>query len=208
MWSGSLCSPWFTSSVAKEKAESLWLLLIRERKHRKPHRNTINLPAPTPWPIVLAFGITLLFAGLVTSAFSQHSRSDPDRDRMCRLVPGRSPARKEETMEVKAEVQLWSPLPAAKSKGCRLHQIFPGPASARNISSVSGNQRRPRRQCGHGGARMPLRLSQARKHLVSDQSAGSDRLRSIPPFRYGIARRHSIWEAFSWRWSFICSRHC
>src|ERR1700683_5183917 len=28
----------------------------------------IEVPAPTPWPIVLAFGITLLFAGLVTSA--------------------------------------------------------------------------------------------------------------------------------------------
>jgi hypothetical protein len=29
---------------------------------------TIHLPAPTAWPIVLAFGITLLMAGLVTSA--------------------------------------------------------------------------------------------------------------------------------------------
>jgi hypothetical protein len=28
----------------------------------------VRLPAPTTWPIVLAFGITLLFAGLVTSA--------------------------------------------------------------------------------------------------------------------------------------------
>src|SRR5690349_20778685 len=28
---------------------------------------TIALLAPTPWPIVLAFGLTLLFAGLVTS---------------------------------------------------------------------------------------------------------------------------------------------
>jgi hypothetical protein len=39
------------------------------------HENTrenasaaINVPAPTAWPIVLAFGVTLLFAGLVTSA--------------------------------------------------------------------------------------------------------------------------------------------
>src|SRR6202007_393940 len=30
-------------------------------------QSTIHLPAPTAWPIVLAFGITLLFAGLVTS---------------------------------------------------------------------------------------------------------------------------------------------
>jgi hypothetical protein len=30
-------------------------------------RSAVHLPAPTPWPIVIAFGITLLFAGLVTS---------------------------------------------------------------------------------------------------------------------------------------------
>jgi hypothetical protein len=29
--------------------------------------NSVEMPASTPWPIVLAFGITLLFAGLVTS---------------------------------------------------------------------------------------------------------------------------------------------
>src|ERR1019366_2606916 len=28
--------------------------------------DTIDVPAPTVWPIVLAFGITMLFAGLVT----------------------------------------------------------------------------------------------------------------------------------------------
>jgi hypothetical protein len=30
-------------------------------------KTTLELPAPTAWPIVLAFGVTLLFAGLVTS---------------------------------------------------------------------------------------------------------------------------------------------
>src|SRR5438270_7053859 len=29
---------------------------------------TLELPAPTAWPIVLAFGLSLVFAGLVTSA--------------------------------------------------------------------------------------------------------------------------------------------
>jgi hypothetical protein len=29
--------------------------------------NTIEMPGPTAWPIILAFGLTLLFAGLVTS---------------------------------------------------------------------------------------------------------------------------------------------
>lgn len=33
----------------------------------EPAAGTIEMPAPTAWPIVLAFGITLLFAGLVTS---------------------------------------------------------------------------------------------------------------------------------------------
>jgi hypothetical protein len=28
---------------------------------------TVTLPAPTAWPIILAFGVTLLFAGLITS---------------------------------------------------------------------------------------------------------------------------------------------
>jgi hypothetical protein len=33
----------------------------------EPLASTVGLPAPTAWPIVLAFGFTLLFAGLVTS---------------------------------------------------------------------------------------------------------------------------------------------
>jgi hypothetical protein len=33
-----------------------------------PPPQTVKLPAPTSWPIALAFGVTLLFAGLVTSA--------------------------------------------------------------------------------------------------------------------------------------------
>jgi hypothetical protein len=33
----------------------------------EPTPLTVELPAPTAWPIVMAFGVTLLFAGLVTS---------------------------------------------------------------------------------------------------------------------------------------------
>jgi hypothetical protein len=41
--------------------------------HSEPERTDapagiVTLPAPTAWPIVLAFGVTLMFAGLVTSA--------------------------------------------------------------------------------------------------------------------------------------------
>src|ERR1700724_2072766 len=42
------------------------ILIPAERQDRLP--STIELPAPTAWPIVLAFGLTLVFAGLVTSA--------------------------------------------------------------------------------------------------------------------------------------------
>jgi hypothetical protein len=35
---------------------------------RKQVSRAIDLPAPTTWPVVVAFGVTLLFAGLVTSA--------------------------------------------------------------------------------------------------------------------------------------------
>ena len=34
---------------------------------REGEADTIEMPAPTPWPTVLAFGLTLVFAGLVTS---------------------------------------------------------------------------------------------------------------------------------------------
>jgi hypothetical protein len=34
---------------------------------RHPATNVVRLPAPTAWPITLAFGVALLFAGLITS---------------------------------------------------------------------------------------------------------------------------------------------
>jgi hypothetical protein len=39
--------------------------VVTQSRERAP--NTIQMPAPTAWPIALAFGITLLFAGMVTS---------------------------------------------------------------------------------------------------------------------------------------------
>jgi hypothetical protein len=40
------------------------MLSEQEREHTS---KTIEVPAPTPWPFVTAFGLALLFAGLVTS---------------------------------------------------------------------------------------------------------------------------------------------
>jgi hypothetical protein len=39
-----------------------------EQDERTHARESVELPAPTAWPIILAFGATLLFAGLLTSA--------------------------------------------------------------------------------------------------------------------------------------------
>lgn len=41
---------------------------MSEVKKTDTHVETIHLPAPTAWPLVMAFGVMLLFAGLVTSA--------------------------------------------------------------------------------------------------------------------------------------------
>ena len=38
-----------------------------DAEHAHASRHTIHMPAPTQWPIVLALGITLVFAGMVTS---------------------------------------------------------------------------------------------------------------------------------------------
>ena len=49
-------------------------------------RHASKLPSPTAWPIVLAFGITLVFAGMVTTACRQYSGCDPGPLRVRRLV--------------------------------------------------------------------------------------------------------------------------
>jgi hypothetical protein len=40
---------------------------MSEEKKFGAHTETIHLPAPTAWPIIMAFGVTLGFAGLVTN---------------------------------------------------------------------------------------------------------------------------------------------
>ena len=52
----------------------------RRVSRNKIAHGAVDSPAPTAWPIVLAFGITLLFAGLITS-LSVRSRRDSLRRR-------------------------------------------------------------------------------------------------------------------------------
>jgi hypothetical protein len=64
MWFGWWFLSLYTLSGAKEGKRMAVELLNRNSAGAT---DTIEVPASTPWPIVLAFGITLLCAGLVTS---------------------------------------------------------------------------------------------------------------------------------------------
>ena len=72
--------------------------------------STVNLPAPTAWPITFAFGITLLFAGLLTSASVSILGAILAVTGCVGWFRDVLPHEKEETVEVKAEVTVVSTL--------------------------------------------------------------------------------------------------
>jgi hypothetical protein len=67
---------------------------------------TVKLPAPTAWPIILAFGIALLFAGLVTSASVSILGAILFVTGCVGWFRDVLPHEKEETVEVKPEVTV------------------------------------------------------------------------------------------------------
>jgi hypothetical protein len=80
-------------------------------------RATVRLPAPTAWPVVLAFGITLLLAGLVTSPPVSILGAILFASGCVGWFRDVLPQEKEETIEVKAEV---APVSTARQKVERL----------------------------------------------------------------------------------------
>jgi hypothetical protein len=68
--------------------------------------DTVKLPAPTAWPIILAFGIALLFAGLVTSASVSILGAILFVTGCVGWFRDVLPHEKEETVEVKPEVTV------------------------------------------------------------------------------------------------------
>ena len=68
----------------------------------------VILPAPTAWPIILAFGVTLLFAGLVTSPAVSILGEILAVSGCVGWFRDVLPHEKEETVQVKAEVTLIS----------------------------------------------------------------------------------------------------
>jgi len=67
---------------------------------------TVRLPAPTAWPIILAFGITLVFAGLLTSASVSILGAILAVTGSVGWFRDVLPHEKEETVEVKPEVTV------------------------------------------------------------------------------------------------------
>src|ERR1700735_2513920 len=65
--------------------------------------STIHLPAPTAWPIVLAFGVTLLLAGLVTSESVSILGAILFVTASAGWFPAVLPQEKKEMIEVRAE---------------------------------------------------------------------------------------------------------
>src|SRR5262245_21227530 len=64
---GSLSSPLFTFWAA-EGEKMATLIPAQPAQHNPQAPVEIEVPASTSWPIVLAFGLALMFAGLLTSA--------------------------------------------------------------------------------------------------------------------------------------------
>ena len=135
------------------------------------------LPAPTAWPIVLAFGVTLLIAGIITSRLGHDSRCNSRGGPV--VLAGSSmcfPHEKHVQVPVVDGTNLdHYASPRSRSIG-NCSRTAPRASSARNLSRLRRHQRWTGRQRRHGGARLPLRRPQARKHLVSHQSAGRHRV--------------------------------
>ena len=127
----------------------------------------IEMPAPTAWPLVLAFGFTLMFAGLLTSVAvsilgavlavagcvgwfrevfpHEHEEPVPSFRKIVRIATQRAVVER---------------LPVAADQCARL-------ASGPDLSGVGGCEGRTGRKRRDGAAGLHLWSAQGRKHLVS-----------------------------------------
>src|SRR5450432_402452 len=64
MWCGLWCSLSCTWPGVEERKR---MAVESFNRSSEMETDTVEMPTPTAWPIVLAFGITLVLAGLVTS---------------------------------------------------------------------------------------------------------------------------------------------
>ena len=149
---------------------------LEEIERERP--KSVDLPAPTAWPMVLAFGVTLLFAGLVTnfavSAVGARPRSWrrpwAGSGRSCRTRSTR-PFRSRRCSEFPVSLREQRRPDRARRRGSTARGC---PSRSHPISAgVKGGLAGSR---GDGGARGSVRRRPAGQRLVPDQPARRRRL--------------------------------
>ena len=144
----------------------------------------IEVPAPTAWPIVLAFGLTLVCVGFVTAASVSILGAV--------VVAAGAVGWFRQVLPV--ESHEWEPVVQEEiaietSRESVERVIASGPAhlaAGRDLSDFRRCQRRSCRRCGNGRARRGLRDLERQRSLVSDEPPGS---RTVS--RDGIRNRRS-----------------
>src|SRR5258708_1966330 len=139
----------------------------------------IEVPAATAWPFVLAFGFTLMFAGLLTSVSVSvlgavlavagcvgwfQEVFPHEHEVVVPLVPGE--------IRIATERRVVERLPVAADQLRAWLPVHTYPISA-------GREGRIGRKRSNGRASLRLRRTEGRKHLVSHQSSCRGGLRAI-----------------------------
>ena len=144
---------------------------------QEPANKVIQVPACTGWPLVAAFGLTLVFAGLLTHVMISGLGAITLVHRTCRVVSARSSRRKCTTpWPVEKEEPVAAPL-GPKVRHLQIGELGHRARLPLKIYPYSAGVR------GGlvGGAAMaragaPLRAARSQEYLVSCQPAGRRRL--------------------------------
>ena len=113
--------------------------------------NTVAMPSPTAWPIVLAFGITLVFAGMVTTASVSILGAILALCGYVGWFRDVLPLEKHETVPVSEETpQVFTSRPVVARRKLDHARSAPRTATAGNLSGLGGCEGRPGGQRGHG----------------------------------------------------------
>ena len=168
------------------------LELPAKRQDEAP--NTVAMPSPTAWPIVLAFGITLVFAGMVTTASVSILGAILAVSGYVGWFRDVLPHEKHESVPV-----LEEPPPVATSRPVvarvRLDHArsAPGTASPRDLSDLGGCEGRPGGKRCHGRSGNGVWTDRPAQHLVPDQSSGGrifSGRRRLPRLNLPLFNRH------------------
>ena len=114
---------------------------------------SVELPAPTAWPVVLAFGLALLFAGLLTSITVSALGAILAVAGCVGWFRQVLPHEQHETVPVVTEVV---PIVTERREVVRIEivpETAPGSAPHRDLSHLGRDQGRASGKRGHGGAR-------------------------------------------------------